>query len=246
LGIGRPGISGASVGRSSGGTPSVGKTGALQKPSGAMWSLQKFVEFITTMYSLHNPGGLGAGAIAPSGQRHVQLRAPIPAPPNAKLPSFFSSDSCTPSLGPTHFGFCSVPSPNVVRLIQLAELTNALMECLSRFPPTIGGEASTSLGHTRTYADANPIGPQPNWYRVTNYGLSGLHAADGRPLGGGADTGRCHGQLPCGQVLLHRRMTVQMGNSSEISGPMYRLAAAGRRYTVKAHLPRKTGDRMTS
>jgi hypothetical protein len=32
-----------------------------------MWSLQKFVEFITTMYSLHNPGGLGAGAIAPSG-----------------------------------------------------------------------------------------------------------------------------------------------------------------------------------
>jgi hypothetical protein len=85
-GIGRPGISGDSVGRSSGGSPSVGKTGALQKPSGAMWSLQKFVECITTMYSLHNPGGLGAGAIAPSGQRHVQLRAPIPAPPNAKLP----------------------------------------------------------------------------------------------------------------------------------------------------------------
>jgi hypothetical protein len=85
-GTGRPGISGASVGRSSGGIPSVGKTGALQKPSGAMWSLQKFVEFITTMYSLHNPGGLGAGAIAPSGQRHVQLRAPTPAPPNAKLP----------------------------------------------------------------------------------------------------------------------------------------------------------------
>jgi hypothetical protein len=85
-GTGRPGISGASVGRASAGSPSVGKTGALQKPSGAMWSLQKFVEFITTMYSRHNPGGLGAGAIAPSGQRHVQLRAPIPAPPNAKLP----------------------------------------------------------------------------------------------------------------------------------------------------------------
>ena len=85
-GIRRPGISGASVGRSSGGTPSVGKTGSPQKPFGAMWSLQKFVEFITTMYSLHNPGGLGAGAIAPSGQRHVQLRAPIPAPPNAKVP----------------------------------------------------------------------------------------------------------------------------------------------------------------
>jgi hypothetical protein len=86
LGTGRPGISGASGGRSSGGTPSVGKTGSPQKPFGAMWSLQKFVEFITTMYSLHKPGGLGAGAIAPSGQRHVQLRAPIPAPPNAKVP----------------------------------------------------------------------------------------------------------------------------------------------------------------
>jgi hypothetical protein len=59
-GTGRPGISGASVGRASAGSPSVGKTGALQKPSGAMWSLQKFVEFITTMYSRHNPGGLGA------------------------------------------------------------------------------------------------------------------------------------------------------------------------------------------
>src|ERR1700678_2518770 len=82
-GTGRPGIFGASVGRSSGGTPSVGKTGAPQKPSGAMWSLQKFVEFITTMYSLHNPGGLGAGAIATSGQRIAQLRAPISAPPNA-------------------------------------------------------------------------------------------------------------------------------------------------------------------
>lgn len=85
-GIGRPGISGASVGCPPGGIPSVGKTGSLQKPSGVMWSLQKFVEFITTMYSLHSPGGLGAGAIAPSGQRQVQLRAPTPAPPNAKLP----------------------------------------------------------------------------------------------------------------------------------------------------------------
>ena len=82
-GIRRPGISGASAGRSSGGTPSVGKTGAPQKPSGAMWSLQKFVEFITTMYSLHNPGASGAGAIATSGQRIAQLRAPISAPPNA-------------------------------------------------------------------------------------------------------------------------------------------------------------------
>jgi hypothetical protein len=85
-GIGRPGISGASGGRSSGGSPSVGKTGSPQKPSGAMWSLQKLVGFITLMYSLHNPGGLGAGDVTPSGQRHVQLRAPIPAPPNAKLP----------------------------------------------------------------------------------------------------------------------------------------------------------------
>src|SRR5947209_2505628 len=85
-GTGRPGISGVSGGRSSGGTPSVGKTGSPQKPLGAMWSLQKLVEFITTMYSRHKPGGLGAGAIAPSGQRHVQLRAPTPAPPNAKLP----------------------------------------------------------------------------------------------------------------------------------------------------------------
>jgi hypothetical protein len=32
-----------------GGIPSVGKTGSLQKPFGAMWSLQKFVESITTM-----------------------------------------------------------------------------------------------------------------------------------------------------------------------------------------------------
>ena len=40
---------------------------------------------------------------------------------------------------------------------------------------------------------------------------------------------RSHGQLPCGQVLLHRRTAVQMGDSSEISRPMYRLAAAGRR-----------------
>src|ERR1700730_18151063 len=83
---GGPGICGASLGCPPGGIPSVGKTGSLQKPFGAMWSLQKFVEFITTMYCLHNPGGLGAGAGAPSGQRHVQLRAPIPAPPNAKLP----------------------------------------------------------------------------------------------------------------------------------------------------------------
>jgi hypothetical protein len=56
---------------------------------------------------------------------------------------------------------------------------------------------------------------------------------------------RGHSQLPCGQVLLHRRMTVQMRNSSEISGPMYWLAAAGRRQTVKARLPRKPDDRMT-
>jgi hypothetical protein len=68
-------------GCSPGGIPSVGKTGSLQKPFGSMWSLQKFVEFITTMYPLHSPGGLGAGAIAPSGQRQVQLRAPTPAPP---------------------------------------------------------------------------------------------------------------------------------------------------------------------
>ena len=32
-----------------GGIPSVGKTGSLHNPFGAMWSLQKFVEFITTM-----------------------------------------------------------------------------------------------------------------------------------------------------------------------------------------------------
>lgn len=80
-GTGRPGISGASVGCPPGGIPSVGKTGSLQNPLGAMWSLQKFVEFMTTMYSLHSPGGLGAGAIAPSGQRQLQLRAPTPAPP---------------------------------------------------------------------------------------------------------------------------------------------------------------------
>src|SRR5947209_12011797 len=85
-GTGRPGISAVSGGRSSGGIPSGGNTGSPQKPFGAIWSLQKFVEFITTMYSRHKPGGLGAGAIAPSGQRHVQLRAPIPAPPNATLP----------------------------------------------------------------------------------------------------------------------------------------------------------------
>lgn len=84
-GTGRPGISGASVGCPPGGIPSVGKTGSLQNPLGSMWSLQKFVDFITTMYSLHSPGGLGAGAIAPSGQRQLQLRAPTPAPPNAKL-----------------------------------------------------------------------------------------------------------------------------------------------------------------
>jgi hypothetical protein len=36
LGTGRPGISGASAGRSSGGTPSVGKTGSPQKPFGVM------------------------------------------------------------------------------------------------------------------------------------------------------------------------------------------------------------------
>jgi hypothetical protein len=53
-GIG-PGAGGGGLGiRSSGGCPpggipSVGKTGSLQKPFGAMWSLQKFVESITTM-----------------------------------------------------------------------------------------------------------------------------------------------------------------------------------------------------
>ena len=31
--------------------------GSPQMPFGAMWSLQKFVEFITTKYSLHKPGG---------------------------------------------------------------------------------------------------------------------------------------------------------------------------------------------
>jgi hypothetical protein len=66
LGTGRPGISGASVGRSSGGIPSVGRTASLVKPFGFMWSLQKLVEFMTTMYSLHNPGGLGAGDVTPS------------------------------------------------------------------------------------------------------------------------------------------------------------------------------------
>jgi hypothetical protein len=53
-GIG-PGAGGGGLGiRSSGGCPpggipSVGKTGSLQKPFGAMWSLQKFVESITTI-----------------------------------------------------------------------------------------------------------------------------------------------------------------------------------------------------
>jgi hypothetical protein len=62
-GTGRPGISGASVGCPPGGIPSVDRTASLVKPFGFMWSLQKLVEFMTTMYSLHNPGGLGAGDV---------------------------------------------------------------------------------------------------------------------------------------------------------------------------------------
>jgi hypothetical protein len=56
-------------------------------------------------------------------------------------------------------------------------------------------------------------------------GLSQSHIRDARVPSSSSQPR----SAPCGQVRLHRRMTVQMGNSSEISGPMYRLAAAGRR-----------------
>jgi hypothetical protein len=61
-----------------------------------MWSLQKLVEFMTTMYSLHNPGGLGAGDVTPSGQRQVQLAPAIPLPPELKL----ALSPCNPSTPP--------------------------------------------------------------------------------------------------------------------------------------------------
>lgn len=83
-GTGRPGISGTSVGCPPGGIPSVGSTASLVKPFGSMWSLQKLVEFMTTMYSLHNPGGLGAGDVTPSGQRQVQLAPAIGNPAAAR------------------------------------------------------------------------------------------------------------------------------------------------------------------